>query len=486
MFSIVISAFFKLYLILNIYQQAHYQIRPYLKHFIYNFVFYDLFIFVVYFIGVSYGNVVKYICEFYIICFSFIFLLKRKKLIFTNRIIRLSILSGLILFLYSFVPIYLLIIEFSIVPVFLVEQIISYFFNKPFLIKAKSKLAKYKYNIIGITGSFGKTSTKVLLNQSLLCFNKSLCSPKSYNTPLGIARFINDNNISIYDNLILEYGVSKSNDMDYLLDICIPDVVFITEIGYMHMDGFNSFEKILEEKMKLAKSAKKIIVLNYENQYIRNYDIYSDVKIISYGFSYGTYQGKIVDDYSFDLYKDNALISRFRLPFYGKHQILNMIGVLAYLNEEGYDLNVIKKAMIGFKLEKNRLEYKKIKDRIIIDDSFNSNYKGYVEALNLLNNSLGYKILMTPGIVELGKYKNELMDNLVEYIVRSCNCVILVGYYQTKRLFDKLILYNIEVYVARNFMEGYEMYLSIARYYKESSLLIENDLPDLYRIGFLW
>ena len=78
------------------------------------------------------------------------------------------------------------------------------------------------------------------------------------------------------------------------------------------------------------------------------------------------------------------------------------------------------------------------------------------------------------------------MDNLVEYIVRSCNCVILVGYYQTKRLFDKLILYNIEVYVARNFMEGYEMYLSIARYYKESSLLIENDLPDLYRIGFLW
>lgn len=483
--SLFIQAFIKLYLILNIYQQAHYQIRPYLKHFINNFVFYDLFIVIVYIISIYSDKVVSYICYSYIILYSLIFLFKRKKLKFTKRVIRLIILALIIVCLYSFCPFYLLFIEFSIIPIFLIDDIISYFCNKKYLIKAKTKLNNYHNKIIGITGSFGKTSTKVLLNQALSCFNKCICSPKSYNTPLGIAKFINDNKINLYDNLVIEYGVSKISDMDYLLDLCVPDVVFITEIGYMHIDGFYSIDNIIEEKMKLALNAK-ILVLNYENEYIRNYEIYGDNKIISYGFNYGLYQGKIIDDYTFELYKEDIFIAEVRLPFYGKHQMLNMIGVLAYMIEEGYDINKLKKAVLGFKLEKNRLEYKKINNRVIIDDSFNSNYKGFIEALNMLNNTNGYKILMTPGIVEVGKYKKELMENLIAYIIRSSDCVILVGYYQTKVLFDCLINYNIEVYVARNFLEAYNMYMCIAENYDESTLLIENDLPDIYRIGLIW
>ena len=78
------------------------------------------------------------------------------------------------------------------------------------------------------------------------------------------------------------------------------------------------------------------------------------------------------------------------------------------------------------------------------------------------------------------------MENLIAYIIRSSDCVILVGYYQTKVLFDCLINYNIEVYVARNFLEAYNMYMCIAENYDESTLLIENDLPDIYRIGLIW
>ena len=168
------------------------------------------------------------------------------------------------------------------------------------------------------------------------------------------------------------------------------------------------------------------------------------------------------------------------------HQILNLVGVLSYMYEMGYDLQILKRAILGFRLEKNRLEVKEFNNRIVIDDSFNSNYKGFIEALNILSDSKGFRILMTPGIVELGKYKLEFSEKLVEYIVNSSDAVILIGYFQTKELFNRLIKYNIEVYLARNFMEGYEMYLAIARTYDKSSLLIENDLPDLYRVGFLW
>lgn len=488
MYSLIFSAVFKLYLILNIYQQAHYQFKPYLKHFINNFIFYDLFIFILCCVD-YYSNdlAISIIANSYIFIFSFLFLFKRKPLIFTKRIIRIIVLVIPFLFIISFIPLFLLIFEFSIIPIFILEQMISYLFNLPYIRKARLKLNNYHNNLICITGSFGKTSTKVLLQQALSCFSKTICTPKSFNTPLGISKFINDCPIDAYENIILEYGISKKNDMKELLDLAIPNVVFITEIGYMHIEGLGSIDNVILEKMSLADSVNDgILVLNYDNKYIREYELIGNSKVISYGLEYGKYQGRNIKNKEFDLYYEDTFLETFEVDFVGKHQILNLVGVLSYMHELGYDLSILRRAVKSFKLEKNRLEIKNFNDRVIIDDSFNSNYKGFVESLNVLKYSKGTRILMTPGIVELGKYKTDILERLVSNIASSCDVVILVGYHQTKYLYYKLIDYNIELYMVRNFMEGYEMYLALARNNKKSSLLIENDLPDLYRVGFLW
>ena len=120
--------------------------------------------------------------------------------------------------LYSICRTYLLLfIEFAIIPVLLLERGISKGLNVPYIKQAKRKLANYKGTVIAITGSFGKTSTKVLLNQALNLFSPTIATPKSYNTELGISRFVNEStDLNVFDHMILEFGASHKNDIRHL------------------------------------------------------------------------------------------------------------------------------------------------------------------------------------------------------------------------------------------------------------------------------
>lgn len=488
-YSILIYAFFKLYLILNIYQQAHYQFKLYLKHFLINFLFYDLFPFIVLLLGILHQEfIVVLICSIYLCLFGLFYFICRVRLKLTKRMLRCLFLSVLYLgigFIPYAGPYLLLFLEFLILPVLLLERGISYILNLPYLNRAKKKLFGYKGTVIAITGSFGKTSTKVLLNQALNLFSSTIATPKSYNTELGISRFVNEStDLNVFDHLILEFGASHKNDIRKLKKMKAPDVAFVTGIGYMHVETFGSIDTIIAEKMSLIEGAK-VAVLNYDCPYIRQYPIPSELHCISYGLHYGIYQARNIFGQEFDFYKEDSKLGHFKTNLVGTHQILNLTGILAYLYECGYNLEIIERAALSFQTEKNRLELKKMSSYFVLDDSFNSNYEGFLEALNILKFHSGKRVLLTPGMVELGKYKKELFANLVSYIVASSDIVILTGYYQTIGLYKKLKSYNKEVYMVRNFMEGYHLFLTLSGVYKNSMLLIENDVPDLYRVGLI-
>lgn len=339
--------------------------------------------------------------------------------------------------------------------------------------------------IFPIVGDSGKTSTKVLLNQALNIFYSACATPKSYNTELGVSRFINGcADLDIYDHLILEFGASHVKDISRLCELAPPDVSFVTGIGHMHIETFGNIENIIKEKMSIIKGCK-IAVLNYECEFIRNYAIPKEIHCIRYGFTFGDYQARNIQDREFDFFAKGEYIAHFKTNLIGKHQILNLTGVLAYLYEMGMDIDILKRGVLTFQSEKNRLEVKKMNRYTLLDDSFNSNYQGFIEALNILKNHNNKRIVLTPGMVELGKYKKELLHMLVEYLVVSTDIIILIGYFQTKYLYNLLKEYNKEVYLVRNFMEGYRLFMMFTEVYKDSMLLIENDLPDLYRIGLI-
>ena len=286
-YSILVYAVFKLYLILNIYQQAHYQFKLYLKHFLINLLFYDLFPLVVLILGVLHNEfIVVLICSIYLCLFGLFYFISRVRLKFTKRILR-----GLLLcipylgigFIPYVGPYLLLFIEFAIIPVLLLERGISKGLNVPYIKQAKRKLANYKGTVIAITGSFGKTSTKVLLNQALNLFSPTIATPKSYNTELGISRFVNEStDLNVFDHMILEFGASHKNDIRHLKKMKAPDVAFVTGIGYMHVETFGNLENIIAEKMSLLEGTR-VAVINNESSYIRQNTIPFNIHNISYG-----------------------------------------------------------------------------------------------------------------------------------------------------------------------------------------------------------
>lgn len=487
--SLLIYTVFKLYLIFNIYQQSHYQFKLYFKHFLINLIFYNLFPLIVLVLGLLEKEwIVVLICSIYICLFSIFYLFARVKLKFTKRIFRLMLFS----FLYLGIgwipyvgPYLLLFIEFSIFPILVIERCVSHLRNKPYLSHAKKRLNAYHGNTIAVTGSFGKTSTKVLLNQALNLFYSSVATPKSYNTELGISKFINTiADLNIYEHLVLEFGASHKKDIYKLKQIKAPNVAFVTGIGYMHVETFGSIENIISEKMSLLDGCRTA-VLNYDCAFIREYPIDFNIHIISYGLQYGKYQARNIKDKEFDFYADEEWIAHFQTNLVGRHQILNLTGVLAYLYELGVDMEILKRGALTFQTEKNRLEVKNMSTYTLLDDSFNSNNQGFIEALNVLRAHPKKRVLLTPGMVELGKYKKELFASLIDSIVSSTDIVILIGYYQTNQLYRKLKSYNLEVYLVRNFMEGYHLFLMLNKVHKDSMLLIENDVPDLYRVGLI-
>lgn len=477
----IIFSIFLSYSCLTIYQQSHYCKKEYYIYFLKNIIYYNLIPLVLFIIIYFTKGIIFYFLIIILWLYSLSFIFFRIKLKFTPRIIRLIFIYLIYFFILSLVP-YINILLFQCInllslPVLLIDSMISKKINKKYINIAKTKLDNYKNEVIGITGSFGKSSVKKIYYDVLSEYTNVVIPPKSFNTPLGIASFLEKTNLNLYSKLILEYGVSKKNDMDELLKLKKPNVAVITEIGPMHLKNFKTIDNILKEKMKIIKDAN-IIIANFENEYLRNYN-YGNKIVLSYGFNYGRYKAINITDNSFDLYDNDKFIIKIELKLNGIHQILNTLAVLSYLLFFNYDINIAKNKLLLIEGEKNRLEVKKTKNGVILDDSYNSNPLGFKNALALLKNQKGKKVLLTPGIVELGHLKKDIHKKLIPYIVDSCDCIILIGILEQLYLYQELKNYNKEVYLVRNFNEGMKIYKKITKNIC-SALLIENDVTDIY------
>lgn len=470
----------KLYIVYDIYQQSHYNIYDTFIYFVKNFIFYNLILFILLITFSLSGNVIiKLFCLIFICLYSFIYFIDlRIKLKFSKRIIRLIILTIIYLFFISsikYLNLYLLsFVEYAIIPLLFLDIYLARLFNKMYIKMCKDKIKNYKGKIIAITGSYGKTSVKYFMYQTLSLYYKVIATPKSYNTPLGISSFINSINVNNYDYLILEYGASKPGDIKELCGLIKPDICVVTEVGYMHMNGFKNIRNVLEEKMSICNSTS-IAILNYDNNMIKSYPLENEC--LSYGLNNGLYQALNVCNGEFDIYKNNKPLIHLATNLSSNIQILNLLPAVLFADYLKLDLNTIIANAFLFEGYKNRLCVKKFGNHTVIDDSFNSNFNGFKSALLSLKASSGKRILLSAGIVELGKYQMSIYNELKKIIISSCDIVILTGY-ETYYLY-KLLYGLIECYHLRNFKEGMDLYKKIVGD-EESCLLIENDVTDIY------
>ena len=159
--------------------------------------------------------------------------------------------------------------------------------NNNFCKKATKTLKSIPdFKVVGITGSYGKTSTKYIINTILSQKYNSLMTPESYNTTMGVVKTINDKLKPIHQLFVCEMGAKYKGDIKEICDIVHPDFGVVTAIGPQHLDTFGTVENVAKTKLELVDSLPDntgIAFVNWEDENIRKAKITK--KIVKYGLN---------------------------------------------------------------------------------------------------------------------------------------------------------------------------------------------------------
>ena len=447
---------------------------------------------------------------------SYVFISNRKKentkipLKYTARIKRLIATNSIIHILIALI-ITLNYSEEKLVTYYLVLALIAYFnyiiiilinfINRPieklvanhFRNMAINKLKSMNtMEVIGITGSYGKTSSKNILNDILNTKFNSFRTPANYNTPFGLMITINEHLDKYNDFFIAEMGACKKGEIKELCDLVHPKYGIITSIGLAHLETFGSEEAIQRTKFELIENLPSdgIGILNADDPKQKSYHVQNDCKILWVG----------IDDKKSDLYakdieltykgtkfkavfKGNNKEYEFQTKLLGKNNIYNLLAGILLGHELGISIADLQKAVKGVEPVEHRLQMKKYYNINLIDDAYNANPKGCAMAVDVLSKMPGKKVIITSGMIELGEKEYIENKKLGEIIAENkIDAVILVGKNQTKPIQDGLKekKYNEKkMYITNDIMEAFRI-LKEELDEGNTYCLLQSDLPDTY------
>ncbi|MGO1580270.1 MAG: Mur ligase family protein [Peptoniphilaceae bacterium] len=368
--------------------------------------------------------------------------------------------------------------------------------NKGFFDSAQAKILEYKnkenLKVLGITGSFGKTSVKFIANTVLAEALKVKNTPSSFNTPMGLSKIINNELERDREVFIAELGAKKKGEIEEVANLVRPDIGIITAIGPTHMHLFKSIENIMDTKYELIEALPKdgVAIFNYDNEYVKVLSDKTSLKKINYG---------IKDIENLDVYAKDIEVSskgsQFTLGIkelgevkcesilLGVHNISNLLAAASAAYVLGLSLDQIASGIKKVEAVEHRLN---IVDSgtgvIVIDDAFNSNPVGFRAALDVIDGFKdSRKIIITPGMVELGDIEEEENYKIGFEIAKVCDFVILVGKKRTEAIYKGLkeAKYQEEnIFVVNSLNEATAVLGNLSRV--GDVVLFENDLPDNY------
>lgn len=381
---------------------------------------------------------------------------------------------------------YLIVILGTIINLPLEKSINFYYIND-----AKRKIRSLtRLEVVGITGSYGKTSTKNFLNEILLTKYNSLATPRSINTKLGLTITIRKELSALHDIFIAEMGAYKPGEIKELTRFVKPKYGILTKIGPAHLEYFGSIKNIQKTKFELIEALPEdgIAVLNMDDELQTSYKLKNKCKVLWYSMNNknaDTYATNVVyshEGMSFDVYfKGEKKPLKIQTKLLGRHNVYNNLASLTLARALGINNDNLIKGAKNIKPVPHRLELKIKNDIIYIDDSFNSNPEGAKAALEVLSLMPGKKVIITPGMIELGPEEEKLNKELGYEISKVCDYAILVGKKQTKPIYEGLIEVGYDkkkIYVTNDLRDAFNHLENIKD--NKTYVLIENDLPDNY------
>ncbi|MBR2860763.1 MAG: UDP-N-acetylmuramoyl-tripeptide--D-alanyl-D-alanine ligase [Clostridia bacterium] len=432
----------------------------------------------------------------------------KKPLVYTQRIIRLYVCLGILTLAYEICvcalfasaltkalgfPASLL----AVLPILLVSLfvLLAALITKPveklislwFVSDAKKILQERDdLTIVGITGSYGKTSTKFILSTILSEKYSVLTPPASYNTTLGVVRVIREQLQPDHEIFICEMGSRHIGDIKEICDFVHPHHALITSIGPQHLDTFLSIEGVKKGKFELIEAIDKekgCAVFASSNEHISELYEKAQCKKLSAGFL--EKDDLRAEDISvgcagsvFTLVLPNGDKAECVTKLLGAHNISNILVASAMAYALGLSAQEIARGISKIQPVEHRLQIVNQSPVTVIDDAFNSSPNGANAALDVLGRFVGRRIIVTPGFVELGADQDKYHFELGKKIKDNADVAILVGKKRTEKIKEGLEGFAGEIFVVDTLSDATQKLTEIT--FAGDVVLFENDLPDNY------
>ncbi|MCX6702687.1 MAG: UDP-N-acetylmuramoyl-tripeptide--D-alanyl-D-alanine ligase [Candidatus Wolfebacteria bacterium] len=313
-------------------------------------------------------------------------------------------------------PFYLVIYLFSPTLVFLAVflfKIPTVFTKKIIYFRAARKIAKMKnLTVVGITGSFGKSSTKEFLAQILSRKFRVAKTPANQNTEIGIAKFVLAGLPETAEIFVVEMGAYKMGEIKRICGIVKPQIGILTGIDEQHMALFGSIENTQKAKFELIENLPKdgFAVFNGENKYTREL---------------GEKWRERNHNANMRMYANTANVANVEnLP---PHYLLNLAGVIEVAKYLGMSDVEIEEAIkrIDFS-DKGMKTFIGKNNVLVIDDTYSANPDGVMAALDFLaRQPRKYKIIIMPCLIELGLASKEIHRKIGKKIKEVCDLAII-------------------------------------------------------------
>ena len=458
-----------------------------------------------------------------LICMKYYLYLKKtntkKKLVYTARVKRLIltdsilvilllVLTGVFLGVSRIAGAFAILTTLQIIALVIVNWInrpVEGMINQHYINDAKKKLRSVPdLIVIGVTGSYGKTSVKYYLDTLLKEHFEVLITPESYNTPMGVVKTIRSSLKPSHQIFICEMGARHVGDIKEICDIVHPEHGIITSVGPQHLETFFNMDNIVNTKFELADALPEVglLFLNGDNEYIRNHSGKYKNKIF---YTTGEWakarelesqieEGEVPQYYQtgdvklsrtgteFTVTAPDGEKETFQMRLLGEHNVINVAGAVAVANTLGIPLKQLKVPVRRIQPVAHRMQLLERGNYTIIDDAFNSNPVGSRAAVETLKQFEGVRILITPGMVELGEKEEEYNYKFGTYAADCCDYILLVGEKHTAPIHKGVLESGFSQERCRVF-EKLEDALSFAYSIKAEGhkfILLENDLPDNY------
>ncbi len=425
----------------------------------------------------------------------------KKPLVFTARVKRLYIVYAVTLVVFAvllwlYVPVVVLL---AVVPLFLpyllafagllawpVEKIIGEMYFRD----AQRKLNDMPGLIrIGITGSYGKTSVKFFLGTMLAEKYNVLVTPSSFNTPMGVTKIIREKLQPGHQVFVAEMGARHKGDIKEMCRLVHPTLGILTSVGPQHLDTFKTLERVIQTKYELIEALpgdgrgffaddRDICLKLYEKTkkpksmvslHRTDCDVWASDII-------ATPEGS-----TFTLHEKNGESIQCTAKLLGQHNIQNILLAAAVCLHLNLTLAQIARGISKLEPVEHRLQLIQSGGLTIIDDAFNSNPQGAMAAIQVLKEFQGRRIIITPGMVELGDREEQFNHDFGKAMASCVDIAILVGKKHTQPIFQGLIeagFLESAIHPVSSLAEATKLLHSLAR--AGDVVLFENDLPDNY------